>query len=155
MALKGNTGPGEILTNRPERCAIRLIQERTATQGILYLDLAVRRGSRILEGVFYSDIGTAAMTLDTDTAGTTSGTPTGSMKAATPDGSGHSWMIGSELTTTLTTATGTMTKTAARLPFMISKEVNEGSGVQAGDADDDLWNQYMGWRSERVRAVTT
>jgi hypothetical protein len=149
----GNWGAVGILTNRPERVSIRLIQERTATQGVLTLDLAVRRGSRILEGIFYSDIATEALTLDTDSAGTTGATPTGTMKKTDADGNGHRWMIGSELTTTLTVATGTMTKTAARLPFMIAKEVDEGGGVQSGDTDDDLWDQYMAWRSERVRAV--
>lgn len=146
----------QILTNRPERAGLRLIQTRNNTtgQGLITLDLSVRRGSRTLEGVFYSDSAIYAIALDTDTAGTTSGTPTGTMKKSTTDGNGHRWMVGSELTTTLTTADGTMAKTAARMPFMISKEVDEGSGVQAGDADDDLWDQYMGWRSERVRAVT-
>jgi hypothetical protein len=59
-------------------------------------------------------------------------------------------MIGSELTATLTTGTGTLNNTAARLPFMISKEIDEGSGVQSGDQDSDLWDQYLEWRSEKV-----
>ncbi len=151
----GNWGAMQPLTNRPERCSVRLIQERTALQGILQLDLALRRGSRILEGVFYSDIASAAMTLDTDSAGTVTGTPTGTMKKSSDDAYGHRWMIGSEKTTTLTVATGTMSKTASRLPFMIGKEINEGGGVLTGDTDDALWDQYMAWRSERVRAVAT
>jgi hypothetical protein len=149
----GNWRTVQIITNRPERCAVRLVQNRVA-QGRLVMDLAMRRGSRILEGVFYSDIATAVMKLDTDTAGTVSGTPTGSMKKDTVDGNGHRWMIGSELTTTFSTGNGRMTKTSARLPFLISKEIDEGTGVQSGDTDDELWDQYMGWRSERVRAVT-
>jgi hypothetical protein len=152
-AAVGNWDAVTILTNRPERVAIRLTQTRGAQQGRLTLDLALRRGSRTLEGVFYSDIATSAMMLDTDTAGTTTGTPTGSMKKSTVDAFGHRWMVGSEKTTTLTTADGTMAKTANRLPFMISKEVDEGTGVQTGDTDDELWAQYMGWRSERVRSV--
>jgi len=142
-----------ILANRPERAAIRLTQTRGAQQGILTLDLAVRRGSRILEGVFYSDYDSSAILLDTDSAGTTTGTPTGTMKANSADAYGHRWMIGSELSTTLTTADGSMSKTAARLPFLISKEIDGGSGVQDGDPDEDLWDQYLEWLSERVRRV--
>jgi hypothetical protein len=136
------------LVNRPERAAVRLIQN-----GRRVMDLGVRRGSRILEGVFYSDDATKVMLLDTDSSGTTTGTPTGTMKKASDDTNGHRWMIGSEKTTTLTTADGSMSKTTARMPFMISKEINEGGGVQSGDTDDNLWDQYMGWRSELVRAV--
>lgn len=152
-AVVGNWDAVTILVNRPERAAIRLSQTRGAQQGLLTLDLAVRRGSRTLEGVFYSDVATSAMSLDTDSAGTLSGTPTGSMRRSTVDAYAHRWMVGSEKTTTLTIATGTMAKTASRLPFLIAKEINEGSGVQSGDTAGDLWAQYMEWRSERVRSV--
>jgi hypothetical protein len=149
----GDWSAVHLLYNRPERCSIRLIRDRTSTQGALTLDLTLRRGSRILEGVFQSDA-SDSLTLDTNSAGTVTGTPTGTMKKDTVDGDGHRWMIGSEKTTTLNVANGYMTKITTRLPFLISKEVDEGGGVQAGDTDDDLWDQYMAWRSERVRLIS-
>lgn len=141
-----------ILENRPEKTSVRLVQSR-GVQGTLTMDLTLRRGSRFVSGVFYSDVATAAMMLDTDTAGTTTSVPTGTMKKSTVDAYGHRWMVGSEKTTTFNTTNGSMSKTAARLPFLIGKEVDEGGGVQSGDTDDDLWDQYMAWRSERVRQV--
>jgi hypothetical protein len=140
-----------IIRNTPERCVIELVQPRVTFQGLLTVQLGVRRGSRIIDGVYTSDTSGLALSLRSgETGSVTAPIPTGAMIRDTVDGSGHRWMIGSELTATLTTGTGTLNNTAARLPFMISKEIDEGSGVQSGDQDSDLWDQYLEWRSEKV-----
>jgi hypothetical protein len=143
-----------ILDNRPERAAIRLTQSRS-NQGRWTLDVGVRRGSRIVDGVLHSDTGGGALELDTDdSTGTTTSVPTGTLARSSVDTHGHRWIIGSEKSTTLSTTNGSMTKTASRLPFMISSQINEGAGVQDGDEIADLWDQYMNWRSETVRLIS-
>ena len=143
-----------IWANRPERAVLRLSRSRAGgSRGRLVLELGVRRGSRIVDGQFLSDLATGALRLDAAEAGTVTGPPAGSMIAASAT-NGHKWMVGSERSTTLSEANGRITKTAARLPFMISKQINEGAGVQTGDTDDDLWDQHMEWRSETVWPTT-
>jgi len=141
-----------VVRNDAERVVVRFDRRRGSLVGLITMYVGLRRGSRNVDGVIYNDRAATSIGLQSGVAGVTTATPTGSMRqSGTTDG--HRWLVGSEITTTITTASGRIELTGARLPFIISREVDEGGGVASGDAVADLWAQYMGWRGETVVPV--
>lgn len=139
-----------LLRNDPEHVILRLTKGQSP--GRATLDIALRRGSRFVEG--YLQIGTAATlaayrsTLETNTSFAASGYVT----ATGNDADGNRFACGSARTFTAHTNGGVTKAAATSLDFWIGVAAGGGSAV-SGDAALDLRNMYIGTLPEATYAV--
>lgn len=139
-----------VLRNDPEMCIVRLIKGQSP--GRATLDLALRRGSRFVEG--YLQIGTSATlaayrsTLETNTSFAASGY----VVATSNDADGNKFAAGSARTFTAHTNGGVIKAAATAMDFWIGV-VAGGSSAVSGDAATDLRNQYVAAMPEAVYGV--
>lgn len=130
-----------ILRNDPEHAIVRLTASRSP--GRTSLDLALRRGSRTLEG--YLQTGSAAalsmslLTLETNTSAAASGYVT----ATANDADGNRFAAGSARTFTAH-ANGGVTKNSSTFLDFWAGVVAGGGAAAAGDTATDLRNQFIG-----------
>jgi hypothetical protein len=139
-----------LLRNDPEHVILRLTKGQSP--GRATLDLALRRGSRFVEG--YLQIGTAATlaayraTLETNTSAAASGYVT----ATGNDTDGNRFACGSARTFTAHPNGGVMKSAAVSMDFWIGVVAGGGSAV-SGDAATDLRNQYIAALPEATYCV--
>ena len=138
-----------VLQNDLERCTVRLAVARSPV-GRAYLDLTVRRGSRLVEGYLQrGDSGTLSVYLASSETCTDS---TSYVVRSTNDTDGNRVIAGSARNFD-PHASGGITRTSnTALDFYLGV-VAGGSGAVSGDAATDLRNQYVGSLPEVVAAV--
>ncbi|ARX81518.1 hypothetical protein SMD44_00916 [Streptomyces alboflavus] len=139
-----------LLRNEPEHVVVRLT--KGLNPGRASLDLALRRGSRFVEG--YLQVGTSATlaayrsTLETNTSFAASGY----VRATSNDADGNRFTLGSARTFTTHANGGVQKAAATALDFWIGVEAG-GSSAVSGDAAADLRNQYIACLPESTYCV--
>lgn len=145
ISVAGSAAPAwdsaTILRNDPEHAIIRLTASRAP--GRITLDLALRRGSRTLEGYLQSGAATtlsiSLRTLETNTSAAASGY----VVATGNDADGNRFAAGSARTFTAH-ANGGVTKSSSAFLDVWVGVVAGGGSAASGDAATDLRNQYIG-----------
>lgn len=137
-----------ILRNDPEEVVVRL--SYASSPGRMTVDLSLRRGARFVTGIIKRF---SAATLGVArTAAESASVVTGGLRATNADGDGNRFVVGSTRTVTNATGTASISKAAqVRLDFFVGHEV--GASPASGDAFADLFVQYLGTQSERVKAM--
>ncbi|MFD4830131.1 hypothetical protein ACFWPV_09790 [Streptomyces uncialis] len=137
-----------LLRNDPEHVVLRLT--RSLNPGRATLDLALRRGSRTLEGLLaVSTSATLAAYRATPEAGTGG---TGYVAATANDGDGNRYATGSARTFTAHPNGGVLKTATTALDFWVGAAVG-GSGAVAGDTATALRDQYIGALPETIYCV--
>ncbi len=134
---------------------VRLVRDAATVPASAHrhvLDVTLRRGSRFVS-FLYTYTGTAAthkIVRDTTEAATSQ---TGFIQASALT-DGNRWMLGCPRAFTADTTNGGLTiSTAAQsMPFVIGSAIGDAANG-TGDGPADLMNQYIGWVSEKVRAI--
>lgn len=153
-----------VIRNDPECVIIRLISDNATTGGANahYFDLTMRRGAAFV--VVYWNYTWPGGTSDlkvvrSSTEAASTVTPTGAsgavgIRATSNDADGNRYVMGTRHTHTADTTNGGMTRSNASntFHFFLGSEIN-GSSASSGNAAADLCLQYLGWVSEKVRAV--
>lgn len=137
-----------LLRNDYEHVILRLT--KSLSPGRATLDLALRRGSRFVEG--YLQTGTSATLAAyryTPEAGTSG---TGYVTASSNDADGNRYAVGSARTFTVHANGGIQKSSVTSLDFWIGVAAGGGSAV-SGDTATDLRNQYLAAMPEAVYAV--
>lgn len=138
-----------VLQNDLERCTVRLAVARSPV-GRAYLDLTVRRGSRLVEGYLQrGDSGNLSVYLASLETCTDS---TSYVVRSTNDSDGNRVIAGSARNFD-PHASGGLTRTSNTAMDFWLGVVAGGSGAVSGDAATDLRNQYVGALPEVVAAV--
>lgn len=146
-----STASVQILTNRPERCTIRLVLAEAATVaqfGRVWIDLSVRRGEMHVAGTVRCDTmgvlgGVVALEPSSSVAATAL---TGGVRASTtdlPEGNRAVWAIGNG-SPSLTGASGRLVQTSGQstTPFMVGFELGGSSSSGIENAQDILYQWY-------------
>lgn len=137
-----------ILRNDPEEVVVRLTYPTTS--GRTTLDLALRRGSRFVQGTVKRN--SASVLGIARTAAEAASVVTGGLRATAADAEGNRFVMGSSKVSTTTTATASLTKSGVTVyDFFLGHEVGVAA---AGDTFADLLGQYLGSTGERARVVT-
>ena len=144
-----------VIHNTPEMATVRLVRDAATVPASAHrhvLDVTLRRGSRFVS-FLYTYTGTAAthkVARDTAEAATAQ---TGFIQASALT-DGNRWMLGSPKAFSADTTNGAITLTAAaqQFPFVIGSAVGDAANG-TGNGPSDLMAQYIGWVSEKVRAV--
>lgn len=137
-----------ILRNDPEEVVIRLTYPTTT--GRTTVDLALRRGSRFVQGTIKRH--SATILGIARTAAETASVVTGGLRASAADAEGNRFVMGSAKVSTTTTGTASLSKSGVTVyDFFLGHEVGVAA---AGDQFADLLGQYLGSTGERARVVT-
>lgn len=143
----GTFDSAEVIRNDEEMISLRLL--RVASPGRTLVDLTLRRGSRILEVYLQTNSATTlGAYLNTNEASTNG---TGVNIATANDAAGNKAVIGSARSYTAN-ANGGMSKAAVTTMDLWIGSVVGGTGAVAGDAANDLRDQYIGTMSETTGA---
>lgn len=143
----GTFDAATILRNDPELIVIRLM--RNGAPGRTLVDLTLRRGSRFVEVYIQTDSSvTLGAYLNTNEAFTNG---TGVNTATANDAAGNKAVIGSARTYNAN-ANGGLSKAAVTKMDLWIGSVVGGTGAAAGDAANDLRDQYIGTMAESTRA---
>ena len=143
----GTFDSATVLRNDPEVIVIRLV--RNSSPGRTYVDLTLRRGSRFVEVYLQTDSSTTlGAYLNTNEAFTNG---TGVNTATANDAAGNKAVIGSARTYTANANGGLSKATVTKMDLWIGSVVG-GTGAVAGDAANDLRDQYIGTMAESTRA---
>ena len=138
-----------VLQNDLERCVIRLAVARSPV-GRAYLDLTVRRGSRIVEGYLQrGDSGNLSVYLASAETMTDS---TSYVAKTTNDGDGNRTIAGSARNFDPHASGGITKISSTALDFYLGVVAGGGSAV-SGDQATNLRDQYVGALPETVAAV--
>ncbi|MDX3230635.1 hypothetical protein [Streptomyces sp. ME19-01-6] len=137
-----------LLRNEPEHVILRLT--KSLSPGRATLDLALRRGSRFVEG--YLQTGTSVTLAAYRSASEASTSGTGYVTASGDDADGNRFAIGSARTFTSHANGGVQKASTTSLDFWIGVAAGGGSAA-SGDAATDLRNQYLAAMPEAVYAV--
>lgn len=138
-----------ILRNDPEMCVLRLTEHR-ATVGRAVLDLALRRGSRTVEGYLQrGDSGTLSVYLATAESMTDS---TSYVVKTTNDADGNRAIAGSARNFD-PHANGGLTKTSTTWMDFYLGVVAAGGSAVSGDQATNLRDQYIACMPETTMAV--
>lgn len=139
-----------LIRNDCEQCILRLVASRSP--GRVTLDLALRRGSRTVEGYLQSG-SSATLAVYRESAETnTSFAASGYVVATGDDADGNRFAAGSARTFTAHANGGVSKATATALDFWVGVVAGGGSAV-SGDAATDLRNMYIGALAESTHAV--
>lgn len=132
----------------PEMASLRIVAAHPSTGARVLVDLALRRGSRFVEGyvqqVSANDISVQLDTLEASTLNT------GYAIANAADAAGLKSVSGSARTFTLATNGGVSKTATTTLDFWVGAEL---TGAVAGDQAINLRDQYVGAMSEKVGVV--
>lgn len=139
-----------LLRNDVEHVVLRLTASRSP--GRATLDLALRRGSRILEGYLQSGSSSTLAVYLRSLETNTSGAASGYVVATGNDADGNRFAAGSARTFTAHTNGGVSKASATALDFWVGVQAGGASPV-SGDAVLDLRNQYIGALAEATYAV--
>lgn len=143
----GSFDQATILRNDPEVVVVRMM--RNGSPGRTYVDLTLRRGSRFVEVYVQTDSSTTlGAYLNTNEAFTNG---TGVNTATANDAAGNKAVIGSARTYTAN-ANGGLSKAAVTKMDLWIGSVVGGTGAVAGDAANDLRDQYIGTMAEATGA---
>ncbi|MFI6793685.1 hypothetical protein ACIBG4_40775 [Nonomuraea sp. NPDC050383] len=138
-----------VLRNDLESCIVRLAVRRSPV-GRAYLDLTLRRGSRIVEGYLQrGDSGTMSVYL---ASAETCTDATSYVVRSTDDGNGNRVIAGSARNFD-PHASGGLTKTSSTAMDFFLGAVVGGSSAVSGDQATHLRDQYIGALPEVVAAV--
>jgi hypothetical protein len=137
-----------LLRNDCEHVILRLT--KSLNPGRATLDLALRRGSRFVEG--YLQTGTSATLAAYRYTSEASASGTGYVTASGNDADGNRFACGSARTFTSHANGGIQKASATSLDFWIGVAAGGGSAV-SGDTATDLRNQYVAAMPEAVYAV--
>ncbi|MCK2219692.1 hypothetical protein MF672_038740 [Actinomadura sp. ATCC 31491] len=138
-----------VLQNDLERCTVRLAVRRSPV-GRVYLDLTLRRGSRIVEGYLQrGDSGNLSVYLASAETLTDS---TSYVVRSTNDTDGNRVVAGSARNFDPHASGGLIRTGQTAMDFWLGV-VAGGSDAVSGDAATDLRNQYVGALPETVAAV--
>lgn len=139
----GTFDAATVLRNDPEVIVLRLL--RNASPGRTLVDLTLRRGARIVEVYIQTSTSTTlGAYLNTNEAFTNG---TGVNTATANDAAGNKAVVGSARTYTAN-ANGGLSKAAVTAMDLWIGSVVGGTGAAAGDAANDLRDQYIGTPSE-------
>lgn len=144
-----------VIRNDPGAVTIRLVQQ--ATFGFtdpVYLDVTVRRGSRLVEfrGSVHSD-GTAVAWKIRNVGTVASTSITGGVRDTSNDAAGNRSVLMSSTSVTDDLVNGAITSASlTSWDFAIGWEIG-GTGAQAGDTAADLVDQYHGYLTETIGPV--
>ncbi|MGP3914297.1 hypothetical protein [Nonomuraea sp. 10N515B] len=145
----GSWDSASVLRNDLEQCVVRLAAARSPV-GRVYLDLTLRRGSRIIEAFLQrGDSGTLAAYLATAETLTNN---TGYLVRSSDDADGNRVTIGSARSYT-PQANGGLTKSSVTVLDFYLGVVAGGAAAVAGDQGQHLRDQYIGALPETVAAV--
>jgi hypothetical protein len=139
-----------LLRNDLEHCILRLTASRAP--GRATVDLALRRGSRILEGYLQSGSSSTLAVYLTSPELNTSAAASGYVSATGNDTDGNRFAAGSARTFTAHANGGVSKAAVAALDFWVGVQAG-GASPAAGDAATDLRNQYIGALPEQTYAV--
>lgn len=134
-----------ILRNDVEQCVLRLTAPRSP--GRATLDLALRRGSRIVEGYLQCGAAATLAVYLRSSETNTSAAASGYVVATNNDGDGNRFAAGSARSFTAHANGGVSKASTATLDFWAGVVAGGGSAV-SGDAATDLRNQYLGALAE-------
>ncbi|MEU7240330.1 hypothetical protein [Streptomyces sparsogenes] len=137
-----------LLRNDCEHVILRLT--KSLSPGRATLDLALRRGSRFVEGYLQTGTSATLAAYLRTTEASTSGT--GYVTASGNDADGNRYAAGSARTFTSHANGGIQKASTTTLDFWIGVAAGGGSAV-SGDAATDLRNQYLAAMPEAVYAV--
>ncbi|MGW6912595.1 hypothetical protein ACWGB8_02035 [Kitasatospora sp. NPDC054939] len=139
-----------VLRNDPEQCILRLTAPRSP--GRATLDLALRRGSRIVEGYLQSGASSTLAVYLRSAETNTSAAASGYVVASGNDADGNRAAAGSARTFTAHANLGVSKASTAVLDFWVGVVAGGGSAV-SGDAATDLRNMYIGSLAETTYVV--
>jgi hypothetical protein len=139
-----------LIRNDCEQCILRLVASRSP--GRVTLDLALRRGSRIVEGYLQSGASATLAVHRQAVETNTSFAASGYVVATGNDSDGNRFAAGSARTFTAHANGGVSKATATTLDFWVGIVAGGGSAV-SGDAATDLRNMYIGALAESTHVV--
>lgn len=141
-----------LLRNDPEHVIVRL--SKGLNPGRFTLDLALRRGSRIIEGYMQRSTAPDQLKIRLNSAETnnTALAASGYVTATGNDADGNRFVAGSARTFTGHANGGIEKNAVSSLDFFLGIVAGGGSAV-SGDAATDLRNQYIGSLPETIYAV--
>lgn len=147
-----------VLRNSPEETIIRLSAQATGTvQPPMRLDIALRRGSRIVNCTTTAVLGGTQTAVIARFVAEASTALTGGLRATSNDASGNRFILlsGRKTATDLVNGSITVTSLSATKPvhpFCIASEVG-GTGAAAHDTAANIQDQYFMAQAERVMVV--
>ncbi|RAJ70285.1 hypothetical protein K378_01450 [Streptomyces sp. Amel2xB2] len=139
-----------LLRNDPEHVVLRLT--RSMGPGRATLDLALRRGSRVVEGYLQASGANTLVAYRQASETNTSAAASGYVSATSNDVDGNRFVCGSAKTFTAHSNGGVQKAATTSLDFWIGVAVG-GSSAVAGDTALDLRNQYIGTLPETTYCV--
>lgn len=142
-----------LVRNTFEHVILRLVRQQGPGEGgRIVLDLALRRGSRFVEGYLQRSTSATLSAFLTASETTTNNAASGHVVATNNDADGNRYTAGSARTFTNHANGGVSKSSATVLDFYIGSVVGGGSAV-SGDAAIDLRNQYIGVLPESTAGV--
>ena len=139
-----------VLRNEYEAVSVRFTKSYLPS-GRLFIDLTLRRGSRVAELYLQNEYGTRLRVYRTTAS---AGTQTSGYVASNAnDPSGNRYMVGSAKTFTANTVNGGVEKTGTATLDVAVGIVLNGNTAISGDLAADLYAQYLGMPSELVQGV--
>lgn len=139
-----------LLRNDLEHAILRLTASRFP--GRATVDLALRRGSRVLEGYLQSGSSSTLAVYLNGAEANTSAAASGYVSATGNDANGNRFVAGSARTFTAHANGGVSKAATTALDFWAGVQAG-GASPAAGDAVTDLRNQYIGTLPEQTYAV--
>lgn len=139
-----------VLRNDYELCTIRML--KNASPGRTYVDLTLRRGSRLVEVYVQTDSASTLGAYLEMTEASSDQTATGYVTASGDDADGNRFIVGSSKTVAYTTNRGISKAAVTGLDMYIGSVVGGGS-AGAGDTAVALRDQYIGSVSEMTTVV--
>jgi len=137
-----------IVDNGPQKVTVRCLW--SSSPGRTTVDLIVRRGSRMVEGLINTQPSAATIAISQAASEATT-SATGYIVATGNDGAGNRYMIGSAGAFTANTGARSITKSSAtQMDFVLGAIIGAGA---SGDAAADWMKRYIGATEERVVAV--
>jgi len=148
----GSWDGATLLRNDPEQVILRLL--KNLAPGRLTLDLALRRGSRFVEGYMQRNTTPDQLKVRLNTAETnnTSLAASGYVTATNNDADGNRFVAGSARTFNGHANGGVEKNSTSSLDFFLGVVAGGGSAV-SGDAATDLRNHYIACMPEAVYGV--
>lgn len=145
-----------IIANSPERCTVRIVGDQISAggtrRGRLWVDLTVKRGSRVVQIDLNTDFSPSwSIAPSSNSASTTS---TNYARQTTADASGNRWVVAATGTLTFNTTTGAVTNasTVTTGYWAIGSEIDGASATGPNTAQAVAYEFFAG-RGESARVV--
>jgi len=146
----GNFDSMTVIRNDFELATIRLLKAHTI--GRTYVDVSLRRGSRLAEVYIQTDVSSTLGAYLETTETASNQTATGYVTATADDADGNRFIVGSSKTVAYTTDRGISKAAVTGLDVYLGV-VFAGGSAAAGDAATVLRDQYIGAVSETTAVV--